>query len=783
MDLTRKRGIQEEVPEGETCVFLRRIVGMYKAAIYAEDMGNVFDAYVNYSKCYEMLNSFIMLAPARARMIPPAKCMQTCGTDDRTCNVAYFMDMVRKRAEDLQQKMAPSVEKLVLSVSSTTSSSESDEIFACQSLKLPSGSDKLCETWFDDIIGLQDAKERLTEGFIYPLLYPNLYGAVSGGVLLYGPPGTGKTMLARALINELEDMSRHPTTNSRCSRFLYFAPTTDMLKGKYVGETEKKITDLFMGASKLACKVASAQGVNVISMIFIDEVDGLAPSRDAEGAQAQIISSAVNTLLQMMDGVNAPRNVVVLAATNYPDSLDSAFRRRFQYQIPIDLPTQADIEEQIGLLLSKHASKYTTYEDMVKNRRCKPIIGGGGGTNAFECANKAIESQGCERTDRLSVRSSDWLDPSRVYSQYVGARLTPEYIKRLAKECHAQHYSGSDIARLFNAVIKLSATAALKAGIFFPMDGKYISINCFKGNTPSNVTPKFVGQRMPDSLKTFNINGTDYINRLDHYQNVFGLPAGADEMYVAVSGSSANFIIRYSFKVRSLPGKMFSLFARTKVITSSTVESSAFWRWLKGIYTPEEVSKSIETGVIGDSSKILDGDFWVWDMAADTLTFAKVPIDLFMWDRTAMRDVISRKELMNLAPLSDDKADSEKIMDTIMNVVTAYNEDNMYVFGTGGSLEYSYLETMIGAGDDGITRYYTTGISKFALTKHVPSSSTSMEIVGSCEDWLRANSEYVNWDMNALYFTRAKLSSKSTIDGSEKTKEQYQKFKKYIQTV
>lgn len=223
----KRRGNGSGDSEGEElCTFLRRIANTYNTA---ENATNVFDAYVNYNKCYEMLNAFIMLAPSQARMIPPAKCMQTCGLNDRPCNIAFFMDIVRKKAEDLQRLMAPSVEKLVLDVGSSDENTSSDESFACQSLKLPGGQDKLCETWFDDIIGLQDAKDRLQEGFIYPLLYPNLYGVVSGGVLLYGPPGTGKTMLARALINEMEFKSRHPKSGSKCSRFLYFAPTTDML--------------------------------------------------------------------------------------------------------------------------------------------------------------------------------------------------------------------------------------------------------------------------------------------------------------------------------------------------------------------------------------------------------------------------------------------------------------------------------------------------------------------------------------------------------------------------
>ena len=437
-------GAKEEVSEADTCVYLSRIVSAYASAEHAGEMGNMFDSYVHYQRCYEMLNAFMWLSPTRAMAIPPAKCMTTCPTKDSTCNINYFRDIVKAKMDNLHGIMVPAVEKLMLNINETDKS-ESDETFACQSIKLPQGQDKLCDTWFNDIIGLQSAKERLQEGFIFPLLYPNLYGAVSGGVLLYGPPGTGKTMLARALINETEDRSRNPKHPAdRCSRFLYFAPTTDMLsasilsyvttlnfihyisEGKYVGETEKKITDLFMGASKLACAVSREKKMNTISVIFIDEVDGLAPSRDGEGSQAQIVASAVNTLLQMMDGVNSPKNVVILAATNYPESLDSAFRRRFQYQIPVDLPTQADIEEQLNALISKHVAKYEDYAAKEKKlaASCDPT--GKSAGNAVSCAKKAVDSEGCNRPEPVSAYA--WKDKSKGYAKFI-ANTLPEVFK------------------------------------------------------------------------------------------------------------------------------------------------------------------------------------------------------------------------------------------------------------------------------------------------------------------------------------------------------------------
>lgn len=539
-----------------------------------------------------------------------------------------------------------------------------------------------------------------------------------------------------------------------------------------------------MGASKLACKVSAAQGVNVISVMFIDEIDGLAPSRDVEGPQSQIISSAVNTLLQMMDGVNSPKNVVVLAATNYPDSLDSAFRRRFQYQIPIDLPSATDIEEQFDLLLSKHVRHFETYDTAKGKTRCSTPTG----TNAYDCARKAIESIGCDRSDRITVKSTDWKDPTKNYTTYTTARLPINFLKNLSRECYKQHYSGSDIARLFNTVIKLSASAALKAGAFYPVDDHYISINCFT-HLPPSVSPKMITERVANAIRTITIGQTVYLNRFDFYQTVFPLPLGADELYVAVSDASTSFIIRYDFTVRSVPGKVFSLFAQTKIMKSPEYEQSGWWNWLRGIYTPDQITNNISSAVMGDSSKMLSGLFWVRDVASNNITYAKVRIDQFMWDKKVMRAVVERKEIDDLAFIPGDKTDSEKVMDTLMNSV-AISEDDRYIIVGEGSLQYTTIMTLVGEHvDEDTTRYFDVSSSSSFTFSGYPKEGGEkqqvemMESGNACSDWLRGNAEYVNWDMNALYFTRAKFASKSTIDSSEKTKEQYEKFKKYIQGV
>uniref|UniRef100_A0A6B2L1D6 AAA+ ATPase domain-containing protein n=1 Tax=Arcella intermedia TaxID=1963864 RepID=A0A6B2L1D6_9EUKA len=147
------------------------------------------------------------------------------------------------------------------------------------------------------------------------------------GVLLYGPPGTGKTLIARVLANVLD--------------VKFFVINGPEIVSKYFGESEEKLRDLFSQAS--LCSP---------SLIFIDELDSLAPKRDEE-----INSSSkriVGTLLTLMDGIKKDQRVIVLAATNRPNSIDSALRRpgRFDREIEIGIPSVPDRHSILKLYLS-----------------------------------------------------------------------------------------------------------------------------------------------------------------------------------------------------------------------------------------------------------------------------------------------------------------------------------------------------------------------------------------------------------------------------------------------
>lgn len=188
------------------------------------------------------------------------------------------------------------------------------------------------------IVGNDAIKQDIINGIVQPFNQPLLF-KMHRSFLFYGPPGTGKTMFAKASANSLHTLS--PKMN-----VLFFAPTTDALKDKHVGGTEKKITNYFKCVQQQADEHTKETHVKTIGVIFIDEIDSLARSRaedDASGVQA----SATNTLLQMMDGFTRLNNVIVMAATNYPWQLDDAVLSRFQDKIYVRLPDTPTI---VGLL-------------------------------------------------------------------------------------------------------------------------------------------------------------------------------------------------------------------------------------------------------------------------------------------------------------------------------------------------------------------------------------------------------------------------------------------------
>ena len=173
------------------------------------------------------------------------------------------------------------------------------------------------EVTYEDIGGLQEEIKKIREMAELPLKHPEVFDRLGieppKGVLLHGPPGTGKTLLAKAVANE-----------SEANFILLNGPE---VMSKFYGESEKKIRDIFEEAEK-----------NAPSIIFIDELDAIAPKR--EDVQGEVERRVVSQLLTMMDGLNSRGRVVVIGATNRLNSLDPALRRpgRFDRELETSVP-------------------------------------------------------------------------------------------------------------------------------------------------------------------------------------------------------------------------------------------------------------------------------------------------------------------------------------------------------------------------------------------------------------------------------------------------------------
>jgi len=310
-----------------------------------------------------------------------------------------------------------------------------------------------CQYWFDTIIGLEEAKNELKNGFLNPLLYPSLYPGVSKGILLYGPPGTGKTLLAKAAVNELT------ARGEGCVKVLFFAPQGSDLKGKFVGESEAKIEAIFKCAREAATNLEESENskgnkIQVISIIFIDEVESVAASRsnDSTGINA----TTVNALLQQIDGIKSGKKVFVWANTNYPWLLDSAFLRRFDSSILIDLPSERDIFEQLNLALSEFITGKTLKVIAPNSENEKE-------KNPFK------NSDACSLEEAQNEIFS-W--KQQKYSSYV--KVETSSLSAVAKFAFINQFSGSDVRRFFNDVIRKAADQAILNNWFFalPIDSK-----------------------------------------------------------------------------------------------------------------------------------------------------------------------------------------------------------------------------------------------------------------------------------------------------------------------
>ena len=207
---------------------------------------------------------------------------------------------------------------------------------------------------FDDVAGEDEAKENLTEIVNYlhdPSKYQEIGASMPKGVLLVGPPGPGKTMLAKAVAGE--------------ANVPFFSMSGSEFVEMFVGMGASKVRDLFKQAKEKAPCI-----------VFIDEIDAIGKKRDGQIGGNDEREQTLNQLLTEMDGFEGNTGVIILAATNRPESLDPALTRpgRFDRRVPVELPDLKGREE----ILKVHAKKIKVAEDVDFNKVARMASGASG---------------------------------------------------------------------------------------------------------------------------------------------------------------------------------------------------------------------------------------------------------------------------------------------------------------------------------------------------------------------------------------------------------------------
>ena len=233
---------------------------------------------------------------------------------------------------------------------------------------------------FSDVAGEDEAKENLTEIVEYlhnPDKYKEIGASMPKGILLVGPPGTGKTLLAKAVAGE--------------SNVPFFSMSGSEFVEMFVGMGASKVRDLFKQAKEKAPCI-----------VFIDEIDAIGKKRDGQIGGNDEREQTLNQLLTEMDGFEGNNGVIILAATNRPESLDPALTRpgRFDRRVPVELPDLKGREE----ILKVHAKKVKV-EDNVDYQKVARMASGASGAELANIINEAALR--AVRDHRSAVNQAD----------------------------------------------------------------------------------------------------------------------------------------------------------------------------------------------------------------------------------------------------------------------------------------------------------------------------------------------------------------------------------------
>jgi len=295
------------------------------------------------------------------------------------------------------------------------------------------------DTKFDDVQGVEEAKDEVKEivDFLkFPERYIELGAKIPKGVLLVGPPGTGKTLLAKAVAGE--------------ASVPFFSVSGSSFMEMFVGVGASRVRDLFAQAKKEAP-----------SIIFIDEIDAIGQSR-SRGNQMGGHSEqeqTLNQLLAEMDGFGTNTPVIVLAATNRPETLDAALLRagRFDRQVLVDKPDQ---EGRLAIL-NTHIKGVKTGND-VDLKEVAKATAGLAGADLANIINEAALLAG--RADKKEIAQSDFMEA--IERAFVGLEKKNRKINELEKKIVSYHESGHALmAELTKGATRVSKVSIIPRGL------------------------------------------------------------------------------------------------------------------------------------------------------------------------------------------------------------------------------------------------------------------------------------------------------------------------------
>ncbi|MEM4206982.1 MAG: CDC48 family AAA ATPase, partial [Nitrososphaerota archaeon] len=311
---------------------------------------------------------------------------------------------------------------------------------------------------YEDIGGLQEQIQRIREMIELPLRYPELFQRLGidppKGVLLYGPPGCGKTLLAKAVATEAE-----------ANFILINGPE---IMNKYYGETEAKLREIFRKAEEEAP-----------SIIFIDEIDAIAPKRSE--VTGEVEKRVVAQLLALMDGLESRGQVIVIGATNRPNALDPALRRpgRFDREIEIGIPDKRGRKE----ILQIHTRGMPLSSDVSLDKLAEITKGYTGADLAALCREAAMK---CIRRilpsidfneDRISPELLNTLEVTMKDFIEAYKEITPTALREVEIETPTVHWE--DIGGLHE--VKQRLIEAIQWPLEYPEKFERLGIKPPKG--------------------------------------------------------------------------------------------------------------------------------------------------------------------------------------------------------------------------------------------------------------------------------------------------------------